>query len=164
VFGFRAVTAAAFTAALAVAGHALAGGGWPTGAAAALLTVVALTTGLVAGSATTPAALMGILTVGQLGAHLALATAGHTHSAVSAPWQAMLAAHAVAVLAGAALMTLAQRSAEVLSGVIRRCATAPQVPAQPPRIAGLPRNPQPRQHVRLLAASLSHRGPPVGAY
>lgn len=161
--GFRAVTAAAFTAALAVAGHALAGGGWPTGAAAALLTVVALTTGLVA-DGRTRLSLVGILAVGQLGAHLALAAAGHVHQTPSAPWQLMLAAHTAAVLVGAALMTLAQRSAEVLSGVVRRCATAPRVPARPPRILRIPRNPQPRQHVRLLAASLSHRGPPAGAY
>jgi hypothetical protein len=163
VSGFRAVTTAAFTAALAVAGHALAGGGWPTGAAAALLTVVALTTGLAAGAGAAHL-LVPALAVGQLGAHLALATAGHVHQTSSAPWQTMLAAHAVAVLVGAALMTLAQRSAEVLCGVIRRCATAPLVPAHPPRLLRIPTNPAPRQHVRLLAASLSHRGPPAGAH
>jgi hypothetical protein len=163
VSGFRAVTAAAFTAALAVAGHALAGGGWPTGAAAALLTAVAVTTGLVA-DGRTRLSLVGILAVGQMGAHLALAAAGHVHQTPSASWQLMLAAHTAAVLVGAALMTVAQRSAEVLSRVVRRCAAAPQVPAHPPRVPRIPRNPQPRQHVRLLAASLSHRGPPAGVY
>ncbi|AQA02923.1 hypothetical protein BVC93_11315 [Mycobacterium sp. MS1601] len=160
---FKASTAAAFTAALAVAAHALAGGGWPTGGAVALLAVLAVATGLVAG-ASADRHLAVILALGQATGHLALAAVGHVHHTATAPWQLMLFSHAVAVTVGAALMILAQQLGRVLSRAIRRCTTAVQVPADAPHILQLRVDHQPLQHVRLLAASLTHRGPPARAY
>ncbi|WP_197379184.1 hypothetical protein [Mycolicibacterium mengxianglii] len=161
----RGLTASAFTCALAVAAHALAGGGWPTGGAAALLVVVAVAICLaaVADRAAQKPTLIALLAAGQGAAHAALAC-GHLHGETSTvPWQLMLLAHALAVIAGASLMSAAEGLCCALSRVVRRCVTtvcgAPHVPKTTRAWLEHP----PRQHVLLLAASISHRGPPVCA-
>ena len=90
------------TAALAIAAHAMAQGAAPPGAAAALLSVLAVTAGAVAANTNRTAdarVLFALLAVGQLVAHVMLTVAGHTHCAASggSPAAAMLAAHAVRV-------------------------------------------------------------------
>jgi hypothetical protein len=164
VDSLRGVTSGVFTIALAVAAHGLADGMVPSGGSVALLGVVAAALG--AGVARwqrtsqTPV-LVGVLAFGQLVGHLAL-SAGDAMPAtrLSAP---MLAAHLAAVLVGATLVAAAERLYTALSSAIRRCRPATGVLA----VAGAPvsavRDDPPLQRVRLMAASISHRGPPVGA-
>jgi hypothetical protein len=149
-----------------VAAHGSAGGGLPSGATAALLGLLSLTVGALVATMCAAAdfkVLIGMLAVGQLLGHVLLSAAGHSdHVSVAAPVGLMISSHVVATGIGAALIALGGR----LCAAVSRVLLAAVSPARPPVAAMsaiLVRSAdQPLQSVRLLAASLSHRGPPVG--
>lgn len=144
----------------------MAGGALPSGGAAALLIVVSLTTGLAAmtGRAARGAVLVAVLGTGQLAGHLAMAAVGHVHgdtTALSGP--VMLLTHALAVALGAWLMSLSEWLFRSLCRVMERCVAVLRMPPRPAAAPGVRPEHQPLQHVLLLAASISHRGPPACA-
>ena len=162
----RGMAAGLLTAALAVAAHAMAGGAVPPGAAVVLLTVLAVTVGAVAATtdrtADTPA-LLALLAVGQLSAHVVLTAAGHTHCAAPAgpPAAAMLAAHTVALVIGAALIAASDRLCGAVSSAMRAFVRELPRTLATGAAAAVTAGDQPLRSVLLLAASVSHRGPPV---
>lgn len=159
----RGVASGLLTATLAVAAHSAGGAEMPSGAAVVQLAVLATTVGALTATvqraAQTPV-LLGLLAAGQGVGHLLLGAAGHAHAA-AAP-AAMLAAHVVAIATGAALIAAGDRLCRAVSRVAR--ATVPVV--RPPISKRLRYNVrrvgQPLRSALLLAASITHRGPPVG--
>lgn len=154
------------TAALAVAAHGTGAGTPPTGASAIQLIVLAATVG--AAAAAVPRAgelriLIALLAVGQLLGHLIL-SAGHDHAigAAPPPW-VMLAAHVVAVGVGAVLIATGERLCRAASRVARTVVRARFAPVAATTVPAVRRAEQPLRSALLLAASVSHRGPPVGA-
>ncbi|HTY27958.1 MAG TPA: hypothetical protein VMD51_07410, partial [Mycobacterium sp.] len=96
---------------------------------------------------------------GQVVGHLMLAAAGHSHAAV--PDAAMLAAHLIAVVIGALLIAGAERLCRTLSTVLRG-GQAGRAPVPLPGLVRAPVRPHhPLQSRLLVAASISHRGPPA---
>jgi hypothetical protein len=162
---WRGASAALLTVALSVGAHALADGP-PSGAGVALAALLAVTLG--AFSASTQRArgatgLIALLAFGQLLGHLVLAAAGHSHGAAEGePTPLMIGAHAAAVAAGAVLIAAGDRLCRALSSAVRAL-TAPS--SWPPEdvVVETTTSDQPLQSMLLLAASVSHRGPPVGA-
>jgi hypothetical protein len=160
----RGLATGLLTGALAVAAHGVGSGAVPGGAAAALLAVLAATIGALA--ATTARAgksvvLVGLLAAGQLVGHLMLSAAGHQHTPSTAPPAAvMLAAHVVAIAAGAVLIAAGDRLCGALSRAVRAMVRAVWPVAGTPVVA-VRRPDQPLRSALLLAASVSHRGPPV---
>jgi len=160
----RGLATGLLTAALAVAAHGVGSGAIPGGAAAALLAVLAATIGALA--ATTARAgksvvLVGLLDAGQLVGHLLLSAAGHQHTlSTSPPAAVMLAAHVVAIAAGAVLIAAGDRLCGALSRAVRAMVRAVWPVAGTP-IVSVRRAEQPLRSALLLAASVSHRGPPV---
>ncbi|MFN8032686.1 MAG: hypothetical protein U0Q47_05205 [Mycobacterium sp.] len=150
------------TAALALASHGAAGGPVSSGAALILLALLAAGFGGLAFTldrADEPAVLLVVLGAGQVVGHLMLAAAGHSHAAV--PDAGMLAGHLVAVLIGALLIAGAERLCRALSNVLRGAHSAGAA-APVPRLMRAPALSQHPQQSRLLvAASISHRGPPA---
>jgi hypothetical protein len=162
--GPRGVAAGIFTIALTVAAHGCADGMVPSGGAVALLAVVAaaLGAGVARWQRTSRAGvLVGALAVGQLVGHLALST-GDTMAAAK-PSPPMLAAHLTAVVVGAVLVAAAERLYTALSNTIRRCRPPAGIPAVAGALMSAVRDDPPLQRMRLIAASISHRGPPLGA-
>jgi len=149
------------TATLTLAAH---GAGLPSGAALALLAVLA--TGVGAVGATLPRAgelpaLLGLLAAGQLAGHLLL-SAGHVHAGTPSP-EVVLLAHLTAILLGATLIAASDRLCRAVTRAVRaavRVVCAP-VPAGPARLAPPARHPL--RSALLLASSVSHRGPPAVA-
>jgi hypothetical protein len=144
----------------------MAGGALPPGAAAVLLSVLAVTIGSVAANIDRTAdgpVLLGLLAVGQLVAHVMLTAAGHADCAASGgpPAAAMLAAHAVALVVGAALIAAGDRLCVAVASALR--ALAAEVPRMPATgaAAAVTAGDQPLRSALLLAASVSRRGPPV---
>ncbi|WP_018603220.1 hypothetical protein [Mycobacterium sp. 155] len=162
----RGVSVGVLTAALAVAAHGTAGGGWPGGAGTAQLALLAVTLGAVASRvrATTGAlALSGLLGVGQLLAHVLLAIDGHAHrSHPLQPSVFMLVAHLVAVTIGALLITGGTRLCAALSRTVRAMVRPAHPRSEPATRAAVRSADQPLHSARLLGSSMSHRGPPVG--
>ncbi|MFV8161665.1 hypothetical protein ACNQVK_06025 [Mycobacterium sp. 134] len=159
----RGTAVGSLTAALAVAAHGAAGGALPGGAVAAQLVVLAVTLGSVAASvacANRIAVLWGLLGTGQLLAHVLLATAGHSHGAQ--PGLMMFGAHLAAVSLGAGLIACGARSWATVSRVVRAMVReARNGPVS--TVCRMARGTdQPLQSALFLAASVSHRGPPVG--
>ena len=160
----RGATTALFTGVLAMAAHGFADAMAPSGGAVALLAVVCAAFGAGVGrwprSTQTPV-LLGVLAVGQLIGHLTLSAGGVMPGAHTSAL--MLTAHLTAVLAGAVLVTSCERFYIAMSSAIRRyrAATAPLACVGAQRM--WVRVDPPVQRVRLLAALISHRGPPVGA-
>lgn len=158
----------ALTAALAVAGHGIGGGGYPTSAALTLLVLCCAGVGAVAGSrAVLPRGnrlgLVVALACGQLLGHLTLSTTLlHQHQDLGTRGQSMLAAHAAATVVCAALIHAAERLYGPLTRVLRVLLRGPAtVPAARPRTAR-PTAPDTLTH-RLLDHVVSRRGPPVAA-
>lgn len=160
----RGLAAGCFTGTLAVPAHAAAGGGLPSGATSAQLILLAVVIGAltatIARSDRLPA-LLGLLTTGQVLGHLLLGTVGHHHGAAPSA-SLMLAAHVAAVLAGALLVAATGRLGAALSRAVRGIE-----PPRPGPVADAPapvfeHADQPWRSALLLAASMSHRGPPVG--
>jgi hypothetical protein len=161
----RGTAAGLLTAALAVAAHGAAGSGAPTGAAVVLLALLAATVGGLA--ATIPRAadvrvLLALLVGGQTAGHVIQSVAGHSHGGAAAAGAAMLVAHAMAVGAGAILIAAGDRLCRAVSRAVEvavRVAVAPV--ACRPAVVTTGAD-QPLRSALLLAASVSHRGPPVG--
>jgi hypothetical protein len=159
----RGLATASVTATLVAAAHAAAGGGLPSGGAVAELVVLATVIGAVAYTVRAgTGALLALLATGQLLGHLLLGVVGHSHSAhVGPPAAAMLAAHVAAVGLGALLISAGERLCAAVSRTVR---AAQLVPAELPSAAmAVVRRfaDQPMRSSLLLAASMSHRGPPV---
>ena len=160
----RGSAAGLLTASLAVAAHGVGAGAPPTGAAAAILAVLAATVGALAAtirSAADTRVLIGLLAAAQLVGHLMLATSGHNHAAAAPPAAAMLVAHVVAVLAGAVLISAGERLCRAVSRAVQAAVRIVCPPPAVERVAHMSDADQPMRSVLLLAASLSHRGPPV---
>jgi hypothetical protein len=162
----RGTSVGVLTAALAVAAHGAAGGGWPAGAVTAQLALLAVTLGAVASTmraANRAWALVGLLGAGQVLAHVLLAIDGHTHGSHPLPGALMLAAHLVAVTVGALLIAGGARFCAALSRVVRAVTRhVSPLPAVTAHVVARNAD-QPLQSARLLATSVSHRGPPVSA-
>lgn len=161
----RGCSAGAFTAALAVAAHGLGAGQMALpGGSSVLLLVLAGVVG--AFTATCPRAaqavpLLGVLAAGQVLGHIALSIgAHHGTSQAAAPSSLMVAAHAAAVVVGAGLIRLGEHLFAALSRTLAcrayRGGVIPAVAALVPER----RADQPWRRLQLIAASISHRGPP----
>jgi hypothetical protein len=105
-----------------------------------------------------------VLAAGQLLGHLVLGTVGHQHGNAASPSAAvMVAAHVAAITCAAALIAAASYLCTAVSSVVRTAAAPtpnPVVAAPSPAFGNAD---QPLRSALLLAASMSHRGPPVGA-
>jgi hypothetical protein len=160
----RGVTTGLLTAALAVAAHGAGGGMLPSGAAMSLLAVLAVTVGALTttiGHTSTPRLLLALLAAGQLLGHVLLSTAGHQHTSSAPPAVAMLVAHVLATVAGASLIGAGERLWRALSRAVRAAVRVVCAVVAVQTMAVAHRADQPRHSALLLAASVSHRGPPV---
>jgi hypothetical protein len=162
---WRGVATAALTAALTVAAHAAAGGATPSGVGAALIGVMAISIGALAatlqGAASRPV-LLALLASGQIFGHLLLGSAGHQHSALAGhSTAAMTVAHVAAVFVGAALIAAAGRLGAALSHAVRSAIPPQRVPVASAPARAFDGGDQPLRSSLQLAASVSHRGPPV---
>lgn len=157
----RGMATGLLTAALAMAAHGTGGGVLPNGATMALLAVLASTAGAVAVTIPRTNArhcLLAVLAVGQLLAHVLLNAAGHHHASTFTV--AMIAAHVLAVVAGAALIGAGDQLWRALSCAVRAAVRiVARVTVRPTAV--IHRADQPPRSALLLAASVSHRGPPV---
>lgn len=164
----RGTAAGLLTAALAVAAHAVGSGVAPSGAVVAQLAVLAATVGALAATIARAAdarVLLGMLATGQLCAHVILSAVGHSHVAVTAPpAAAMLAAHVVAVGAGALLIAASDRLCRAVSRAVRAAVRVVAGPVAVAPVVVIDEADQPLRSALLLAASMSHRGPPVSLY
>ena len=162
----RGTAAGALTAALAVAAHSTAGGGLPSSAAVVLLALFAVTLGALVATirrAADAKGLLVLLSVGQVMCHEVLGAAGHLHSPASgASAGAMLAAHVVAVVVGAGLIEAGGRLCAVLSHALRVARPPARRPVATMSTTVIGSADQPLRSALSLAASVSHRGPPVG--
>lgn len=160
----RGTAAGLLTATLSLAAHSVGAGAIPAGAAAAQLLVLAVTVGVLASVIPRAAdirVMVGLLAAGQLIGHLTLAAGGHSQH-LGPTTTTVALAHVVAIGIGAALITAGDRLCQVLSRVLRVSVrrTAQPMAAQ---VVAVARDPdQPLRRRRLLAASVSLRGPPVG--
>lgn len=123
--------------ALAVAAHGVAGGGFPGSAELTLLMLIAALVGCAANVlARGRGSALGLLLVGQVASHFALAgLLGHEHPAAATsplPTGWMLVAHAVATLGCAAVIAVTERLYAVASCAVRAVLAKPRSP----RIAG----------------------------
>ena len=164
----RGTAAGLLTAALAVAAHSVGSGAPPTGAVVAQLAVLAATVGALAATIARAAdarVLLGLLAAGQLCGHVILSAVGHTHAAATAPpAAAMLVAHVVAVGAGALLIAASDRLSRAVSRAVRVAVRIIATPVAVAPIVVIGEADQPLRSALLLAASVSHRGPPASRY
>lgn len=161
----RGTAAGLLTVALSLAGHAAGGGVTPSGAAAIQLLLIGATAGAVASllsRAGEIGVMVSLLAVGQLGAHVVLSAAGHGHASPQSGW-VMAAAHLAATALGAMLLCIGDRLCRKLSRVVRAAARQLPLPVPVPKCAVVRTADQPLRSALLLAASMSHRGPPVCA-
>lgn len=105
--------------------------------------------------------LAALLAAGQLLGHAVLGAVGHAHAAAAAPSGPMLAAHVAAVAAGTALIVVGGHLCATMCRVLRATSTRTHRPVAsvPPLVVGSAD--QPLRSALLIAASMSHRGPPV---
>jgi hypothetical protein len=162
----RGSASGALTAALAVAAHSTAGGGLPDSAAVALLALLAITLGTLVATISDRAdvkSLVAVLSVGQLLGHAVLGAAGHSHP-VSGPGAEglMLAAHVGAIAVGAALIATGGRLCAAVSRTLFAATPRPSRPIAAVSATVVESADQPLHSALSLAASVSHRGPPVG--
>ncbi|MFG1934523.1 hypothetical protein ACGFK1_28365 [Mycobacterium sp. NPDC048908] len=161
----RGSTAGLLTAALAVAAHSVGAGAVPTGAAVGLLAVLAGTVGALGATIARAAdvrVLLGLLAAGQLCGHIVLGAVGHSHAAAAAPPAAvMLAAHAAAIVGGALLIAASDRLCRAVSRVVRAAVRTVVGSITVAPVVVVDDADQPLRSALLLAASMSHRGPPV---
>ncbi len=163
----RGLAAGALTVALSIPAHAAAGGATPSGATSAQLVLLAVVVGALAatiGGADRFRVQLALMAAGQLFGHLLLGAVGHHHSTAASPSAAvMVAAHVVAVTCGAALIAAAGYLCTAVSRVVQAVdspAPAPLIAVPAPAFGFAD---QPLRSALLLAASMSHRGPPVSA-
>jgi hypothetical protein len=163
----RGSAAGLLTAALAVAAHSVGSGAPPTGAVVAQLAVLAATVGALAATMSRAAdakVLLGLLAAGQLCGHVMLSAVGHHHAASPVSPAAMLAAHAVAIGAGALLIAASDRLCRAVSRAVRAAVRIVAAPVTFAPVAVVGQADQPLRSALLLAASMSHRGPPVSRF
>ena len=164
--GWRGGAVGALTAVLAGAAHGTASGAGPGGSGIGLLLVLAVGLGAVVDAsprAVGPVRLVGLLAAGQLAGHLVLAAGahhGHPADPGSLPGTLMLGAHIAAVLAGGILLAVADRFARALSRAVRACTRIVLRAKDFPARTVLPVADHPLHRRVLIAASISHRGPP----
>jgi hypothetical protein len=152
------------TAALATVGHAAAGGDAPSGAAVVQLALLAAAVGSFAATvrgADRFVVLVAVMTGGQVLAHVLLSAASHHHDGTSATL--MLAAHVVALIVAAGLVTVGEYLCRAISKVVRGVTPSPREPVVAACAVAFPRCDHPLRSVLALASSLSQRGPPVTA-
>lgn len=160
----RGTAAGLLTATLAVAAHSVGSGAPPTGAVVAQLAVLAATIGALAATiarAADATVLLGLLAAGQLCGHIILSAVGHHHAPSPVPPAAMLAAHVVAVGAGALLIAASERLYRAVSRAVRAAVRIVASPVAFAPVVVVGQADQPLRSALLLAASMSHRGPPV---
>ena len=164
---WRGAAAGVLTVMLSLLAHAEGGGAWPAGAGIVLVGIMAATLGALAATmpstANAPGLLM-LLASGQVAGHLLLGATAHHADLGGRAAAVMSAAHASAVLVGAVLIAAADRFGRALSRAVRSATTTPRPPvvARPACSRGLLGNAdQPLRSALELAASVSHRGPPV---
>jgi hypothetical protein len=153
------------TATLAVAAHGAAGGDAPAGAAVMLLVVLAATVGGLAATIARTAdvrVLLGLLGMGQVVGHVLLSVAGHHHGVPESPAPAMLIAHSSAVAAGAILVAAGDRLCRAVARAVQVTVRAIVAPVSCGPTVVTAGTDQPLRSALQLAASVSHRGPPVG--
>lgn len=161
----RGSAAGLLTAALTVAAHGVASGAPPTGSIIVALTVLAATIGALATTLTRAAdarVLLGLLAAGQLLGHLTLSTTGHSHAPAGTSPAPMLAAHVIAVVVGAVLIAASGRLCAAVSRVLRVAVRMTPGPVLVGGTVALRGADHPLRSMLLLAASVSHRGPPDG--
>ncbi|MGO4202844.1 hypothetical protein AB4Z09_14040 [Rhodococcus sp. TAF43] len=157
----------AAAAALAIAAHGIAGGGFPDSAALTLLFASCAGVGVIVGGlpvlSRSRTALFAALAAGQGAGHLTLTLASDAHAHAGVPAAAMLTAHAAATVVCASLVHGAERLYGPITHVLRTV-LAPLFRGVDPTSAPAPR-PLDRRAPRLtvLAAGLTRRGPPVHA-
>ncbi|RDH77555.1 hypothetical protein DVS77_15810 [Mycolicibacterium moriokaense] len=159
----RGTAAGMLTAALAVAAHGAADGAAPSGSTLVLLAVLGATVGGLAATISRAAdarVLLLLLATGQVVGHLMLSATGHHHDGPTSPAHAMLLAHAAAVVVGALLIAAGDRLCRVISRVALASAPTPVAPIPSSPVVAADAD-QPLRSALLLAASMSHRGPPV---
>jgi hypothetical protein len=163
---FRGLAGGALTAALAAAAHGAAGGGVPSGATAAELGLLAATIGTLSATVVGGDRIrvqLALLSAGQLLGHVLLGTVGHHHGNAASPSAvAMVIAHVVAVAGGAALIATAGYLCAALSRAVRAADPPAPLPVTAAPAPAFREADQPLRSALLLAASMSHRGPPVG--
>jgi hypothetical protein len=161
----RGTAAGLLTAALAVAAHAVGSGVAPSGAVTAQLAVLAATVGALTATIARAAdarVLLGLLTAGQVCGHVMLGAVGHNHATTAAPpAAAMLAAHVVAIGVGALLIAACDRLCRAVSRAVRAAVRIVVAPVAVAPVVVTGGADQPLRSALLLAASVSHRGPPV---
>jgi hypothetical protein len=107
---------------------------------------------------------LALLTAGQVLGHLLLGTVGHHHGTAASPSAAvMLAAHLAAVICGAALIAATGHLCAALSRAVRAVTARRSTRVADAPAPAFEHADQPWRSALLLAASMSHRGPPVGA-
>jgi hypothetical protein len=162
----RGLAAGSLTVALATTAHAAAGGGTPSGATTVQLVLLAVVIGGLSATISSAGRFrvqLVLMAAGQLLGHLLLGTVGHHHGPAAGPSSAtMIAAHLVAVACGAAMIAAASYLCAAISHVVRTAVAPTPVPVTTAP-AALTDADQPLRSALLLAASISHRGPPVGA-
>jgi hypothetical protein len=125
---------------------------------------VAVTTGALAASvsrARSPLYLLGLLAAGQLLGHVLLSAVGHHHTDTAAPpAAAMFVAHLLAIVVGATLIGAGDRLWRAVSRTVRAIVRVAYAVVARPAAAAHSAD-QPLRSALLLAASVSHRGPPV---
>ncbi|MFD1812257.1 hypothetical protein [Rhodococcus gannanensis] len=154
----------ALTAALAVAGHGLAGGGYPTTAALTLLVLCSTVAGAVAATCRgTRTALAAALAGGQLLGHLILSgTTVHQHAATASA-ATMLVAHTVATALCAALIVAAEKLYDPITRALRVPLRGPVARPLRRRSHRIPAATDPLTHL-LLDHVVSRRGPPAAEF
>ncbi|MTE11981.1 hypothetical protein [Nocardia aurantiaca] len=153
-------------AALAVAAHGFAGGGYPGSSGLMLLVMAAAAVGAAAAALRPPAALPILMVAGQPACHLALSgLVQHGHAAGAMEFSAhgpMLIAHAVAAVGCAFLILITERLYELISRAVRVLLTRPGgLPARAPLSRRPHSVPDPKTLLALGAAG--PRAPPVTA-
>ena len=137
----------------------------PTGAAAAQLAVLAATVGALAATiarAAEPRVLLACSPPASCSATCMLGAVGHSHAPAAAPpAAAMLAAHLVAVAAGALLIAAGDRLCRAVSRAVHAAVRTVGPPVVAAPVVAMVDADQPLRSALLLAASMSHRGPPV---
>lgn len=157
----RGVASGLLTATLAVAAHGYGGAEPPNGAAIVALLIVAATVGTLTttlSAASKTSVLLAILACGQIAGHIVLGASGHIHAPLTAT---MAAAHAVALGVGAVLIAAGGRLCRAVTRVVRVAVRVVRSPLAPQGRPIVRRAEQPLRAALLLAASMSHRGPPV---
>lgn len=152
------------TAALATVGHATAGGDTPSGAALVQLVLLAAAVGSFAATvrgADRFVVLVAVMTGGQGLAHVLLSAASHHHDGTSTT--VMLAAHALALVVAAGLITVGEYLCRAVSRVVRSVTPSPREPLVAACSVAFRRCDHPLRSTLALASSLSQRGPPVTA-